>query len=178
MANRFKGIRFKSWDQPLPEPKKKLQWVAHNGNRAKLRYLRQRCKSILDSTDPDIVMTGQRIGQVVRFEKDPERAALMIIHTALLDSARLGKTWVDSANAIMDNYEQHVEELSARIAAEQAARRPDGETSVNVETDAPGSGPLRGEAASGTQIVVEDPPREGEAREASSGDEGAGPDPR
>lgn len=76
---RLKGPRFPSYTKPpepsmdrKPNPNRSLpegrEWTAHTGSRAKLRHLRQTCRPLLETKDPEDILGIQRLKDVIEIE--------------------------------------------------------------------------------------------------------------
>jgi hypothetical protein len=86
---KFKGPVFESFKNPpqaLDRPPKGHKvlppgqsWIAHSGRKARLRNLRQSCRSVFESVDPDTVAAVSRIREAL---SDNEAGMLFIINQA------------------------------------------------------------------------------------------------
>jgi hypothetical protein len=102
----FKGPYFRSYQTAQLDTTQKLQWHAHCGTRVQLRNLRQKCRPILDSKDPEIKAMGQQLIAAVQEEPNPEFGALHLIAAALDASADTGTTWVEAMAYFLRKFQE------------------------------------------------------------------------
>lgn len=81
------------------------------------KNLRNKCRWVLDSTDPAIKLAGARIIAAIREEPDPEYSALHLFCEAVDMFDQTGEHWDVCANYLMDKFD----EMAAKGSTEDAA---------------------------------------------------------
>lgn len=122
---KLKGIRFPSMINPpeksfydqihtKEQPDRALplgqQWRSHNGRSARLRNLRNCCRSLLSSKDPEIVSAISRLAEIVVNEPEPEYGKLHLLFAAQQASFDTGISIVDSINYMIQKFQEAKEE--------------------------------------------------------------------
>jgi hypothetical protein len=128
--SRFKGPWFPSFaQQGTPEPRK--QWISHCGRQQRTRYLRQACRVVLKSKDPETIEAIQKAHGIIsgKFE---EYGLLMMIHQAMETSDSTGLPIAECLNYITDKIKSDIEEQIAK-ATQQAKEQTDGSDAVQPE---------------------------------------------
>lgn len=122
---RIKGPWFPSYETagtyPPAAPKK--QWVSHVGRKQRIRALRQKCRTILNSKDADAIQAGRRLVQFTAFEKDVELVTLILASTAMDRAADQRLTWAEA-----------LEDLLTEIENAQPAQEPAKQGTTKIKT--------------------------------------------
>lgn len=126
---RFKGPAFPSYFKP-PNPDKKVKvWNPHQAVGQRMRVLKQKCRALLNSKDPEVVATGDRIISVVNTQAltqpDIHREYAILTFMSLgLDKVQAARVpWVAAMNAILDTA---VSQQSKKITVRYIDEDPDG----------------------------------------------------
>lgn len=103
---RVKGPWMPSYnDQTRKRPKMEFIAGAHS-MRQQVRNLRARCRVILDSTDPAVVMMGDRVIDAVRHEPDQEYSTLHLIAAGLDAHDDTGESWPVCMGYLLDKFDE------------------------------------------------------------------------
>lgn len=103
---RLKGPVFPSYlNQHVGIDKPRMQWKAHCGARAQLRNLRQACKRVLESKDPEVQKQVARVIEATKVEPSPEFGKLHLIHAAQDACDQTGEPWEVCMRYLMDQYD-------------------------------------------------------------------------
>ena len=85
-------------------------WKAHNGRRARLRYLRQVCRPILHSRDPLFVAAIEKVRVATSGESEPEYGMLFLLNRAREIADDTDAPWPEIMDLVMGMLIQAVEE--------------------------------------------------------------------
>lgn len=118
---KFKGPVFPSFLNQNTSPQApRMQWKAHCGRKAQLRYLRQACRKILAFPKGTAEWaTVQRVEDAVKGEPMPEFGKLHLINAGLEAADQTGESWRTCMNYLMDKFDE-MQERYADGGAEQA----------------------------------------------------------
>lgn len=115
----IKGPLFPSFQNQNTDPKKIMVWKpGTQSTRQQKKNLRNKARVIIDSKDPQIIATGDRVIRSVCAEPDPEYSALHLFCAAMDLSDDCGESWVTCMNHLMDTFEG-----KTLTAADEAQRK-------------------------------------------------------
>lgn len=113
---KFQGPRFPSYvdpptgsgvlvqkDRALPMGK---QYVAHNGKKARLRYMTQQTKLILKSADAETQAACDRLRLMTKDEPEPEYGFMHLLLAAKEAADGAGVTLIQSIDYMVDKWEE------------------------------------------------------------------------
>jgi hypothetical protein len=128
---KFKGPRFPSFTNPsLPRDNHNHNknrsiedgetWVAHSGRKARLRNLKQLCRSIVEDKDPSIIESVNLIREVSRVDGIVNEAGMYyILNQAREISDSTGVTLPEALTVLVDKELKQRTEQIAELAIKQ-----------------------------------------------------------
>lgn len=97
---------------------KKHQWVAHNGRKARLRYLRQSCASIINDRSLGIRQALEKLKELVKDEPDPEYGFFHLLFSAQEAARQTHSLIEESIFFMIKAYEEEKTHHTSEIASD------------------------------------------------------------
>lgn len=129
----LKGARFESFrNPPSPTGNAKPRYVfrPHQGRKERIRILKQRCRGLLNSKDPDVIAAGKRIIEACKGLDDLELRILTLMSIALDHAESTEATYAQAVDVLL---EQAAEERARQEALKAAQAEKPVEASTRVD---------------------------------------------
>ena len=114
---RFKGLVLPSFLEP-PSASLKFKvhpdralpkgqtWLAHSGRRARIKNLRNECRSILSSKDPEVIAAVDRVRGILKDDPEPEYGLYNILFAARRASDDTGASIPQTIDYMVKKWEE------------------------------------------------------------------------